>query len=99
MAKNFYYNNSSSDNCNRRKNGAENFSSDQKSLESDGIYESIEMLQDDLDEWLQEYNESRPHCGKYCCGKTPMQTFLDSLPLAKEKMVLYSNNISNQKEI
>ena len=63
------------------------------------IYESIEMLQNDLDEWLREYNESRPHSGKYCYGKTPMQTFLDSLPLAKEKMLQYSNNIPNQKEI
>ena len=63
------------------------------------IYESIEMLQNDLDEWLREYNELRPHSGKYCYGKTPMQTFLDSLPLAKEKMLQYSNNIPNQKEI
>ena len=63
------------------------------------IYESIEMLQNDLDEWLREYNESRPHSGKYCDGKTPMQTFLDSLPLAKEKMLQYSSNIPNQKGI
>ena len=63
------------------------------------IYESIEMLQNDLDEWLREYNESRPHSGKYCYGKTPMQTFLDSLPLAKEKMLQYSSNIPNQKGI
>ena len=63
------------------------------------IYESIEMLQNDLDEWLREYNESRPHSGKYCYGKTPMQTFQDSLPLAKEKMLQYSSNIPNQKEI
>ena len=63
------------------------------------IYESVEMLQHDLDEWLREYNESRPHNGRYCYGKTPMQTFLDSLPLAKEKMLQYSNNIPNQKEI
>ena len=63
------------------------------------IYESIEMLQNDLDEWLREYNESRPHSGKYCYGKTPMQTFLDSLPLAKEKMLQYSSNIPKQKEI
>ena len=63
------------------------------------IYESIEMLQNDLDEWLREYNESRPHSGKFCYGKTPMQTFLDSLPLAKEKMLQYSNNIPNQKEV
>ena len=63
------------------------------------IYESIEMLQNDLDEWLQEYNELRPHSGKYCYGKTPMQTFLDSLSLAKEKMLQYSNDIPNQKKI
>ena len=76
-----------------------NFSFDQNSLEFDEIYESIEMQQNDLDEWLREYNESRPHSGKYCYGKTPMQTFLDSLPLAKEKMQQYSNNIPSQKEI
>ena len=63
----------------------------------DLLYE--EMLQNDLDEWLREYNESRPHSGKYCDGKTPMQTFLDSLPLAKEKMLQYSSNIPNQKGI
>ena len=76
-----------------------NFSSDQNSLEFDEIYESIEMLQNDLDEWLREYNESRPHSGKYCYGKTPMQTFLDSLPLAKEKMLQYHSNIPNKKKI
>ena len=32
-------------------------------------------------------NEARPHSGKYCFGKTPMRTFLDSIPLAKEKML------------
>jgi hypothetical protein len=31
------------------------------------------------------YNESRPHQGKWCFGKTPMQTFIDALPLAREK--------------
>ncbi len=63
------------------------------------IYESIEMLQNNLDEWLRKYNESRPHSGKYCYGKTPMQTFLDSLPLAKEKMLQYCSNIPKQKKI
>ena len=33
------------------------------------IYEFIEMLQNDLDEWLQEYNESRPHSGSIAIGK------------------------------
>jgi len=26
---------------------------------------------------MTEYNEARPHQGRYCFGKTPMQTFLD----------------------
>src|SRR6185437_5266525 len=49
------------------------------------LYSSLEQLQADLDSWLQEYNEHRPHSGKYCFGKTPMQTFLDSRHLAHEK--------------
>jgi transposase InsO family protein len=51
------------------------------------IYATIEALQKDLDAWLVEYNEARPHQGRWCYGKTPMQTFLDSIPLAKEKML------------
>src|SRR6478752_6803558 len=49
------------------------------------LYSSLDQLQADLDSWLQEYNEHRPHSGKYCFGKTPMQTFLDSRHLAHEK--------------
>ena len=41
------------------------------------IYSSIEELQKDADAWLKYYNENRPHSGRYCYGKTPMQTFLD----------------------
>ena len=51
------------------------------------LYHSLEELPADLDEWLDEYNWTRPHSGKYCYGKTPMQTFLDSLSLAREKML------------
>jgi transposase InsO family protein len=56
------------------------------------MYDSIEMLQTDLDNWLQYYNEQRSHSGKYCFGKTPLQTWLDSKELAKEKRIdqLYS---------
>jgi hypothetical protein len=32
-------------------------------------------------------NRTRPHSGKYCYGKTPVQTFLDSVSLAREKML------------
>jgi transposase InsO family protein len=49
------------------------------------IYTSVEELQSDLDEWIREYNEERPHTGKYCFGKTPMQTFIDSKHIAVDK--------------
>ena len=51
------------------------------------IYGSIGELQSDLDDWVKNYNEERPHQGRWCFGKTPMQTFLDATPLAKEKMI------------
>lgn len=51
------------------------------------LYETLEALQADLDTYMAEYNERRPHQGRWCYGKTPMQTFLDSIPLAKEKLI------------
>jgi transposase InsO family protein len=51
------------------------------------LYSSLQELQADLDDWLAEYNRTRPHSGKYCYGNTPMQTFLDSVSLAREKML------------
>lgn len=53
------------------------------------IYQSIDELQKDLDEWLFHYNNERPHSGKYCFGKTPIQTFKDSFHLAKDKLIEY----------
>jgi len=51
------------------------------------LYTSLEELQSDLEVWLREYNEKREHSGKYCYGKTPWQTFLDSKHLAQAKML------------
>ena len=51
------------------------------------LYSSIEELQIDLDDWINGYNETRPHQGKWCYGKTPMQTFLDSAHIARERIV------------
>ena len=51
------------------------------------LYRSIAELQCDLDAWIAEYNEARPHQGRWCFGKTPMQTFIDTLPVAKEKLM------------
>ena len=47
----------------------------------------VDALQRDRDQWMQQYNEARPHQGRWCYGKTPMQTFLDSVTLAKEKQI------------
>ena len=52
------------------------------------IYATIEQLQVDLDAWMVEYNQARSHQGRWCYGKTPMQTFLDTLPIAKEKSIM-----------
>lgn len=51
------------------------------------VYRSIAELQADLDAWVSTYNEAREHQGRWCFGKTPMQTFLDAKPIAQEKMI------------
>ena len=51
------------------------------------VYESIEELQNDLDEWLDYYNTERTHQGKMCCGRTPMETLLDGKSIWKEKFI------------
>lgn len=64
------------------------------------LYSGIEELQADADAWIQHYNTERPHSGRYCYGKTPMQTFQDSRHLAKEKMLdsLWDNNKQSQEQ-
>ena len=51
------------------------------------LYRSIAELQADLDEWTRDYNTKRTHQGRWCFGKTPMQTFVDMLPVAREKFL------------
>jgi Transposase and inactivated derivatives len=68
------------------------------------IYNNLEELQTDLDVWLEHYNCQRPHSGKICCGRTPMETWKDGLHLAKDKLLsdLYQNVVplplSGEKE-
>ena len=57
------------------------------------VYHNIDEIQLDLDEWLWQYNHERTHSGKYFYGKTPMQTFTDSISLAKDK--LFGYNVSD----
>ena len=48
---------------------------------------TFDELQVDLDLWVRDYNEQRPHQGRWCFGKTPMQTFLDAMPMTREKSI------------
>ena len=41
------------------------------------LYDSLDALQEDLDCWMEYYNTERTHSGRYCFGKTPMQTFIE----------------------
>lgn len=51
------------------------------------IYRTLDELQADVDLWLAQYNNERTHQGRWCFGKTPMQTFNDAKPMALEKMI------------
>ena len=62
-------------------------SGDGKTVLDSDLDRSIEEPQADLDLWLEEFNRNRPHQGRWCFGKTPMQTFLDAKPIAEEKMI------------
>ncbi len=57
------------------------------------IYNNLQELQADADVWLEYYNNERTHTGKHCYGKTPMQTWINSIHLAKEKIL--SNHYQN----
>ena len=50
------------------------------------IYENVDALQKDLDEWLFYYNNERTHQGKMCCGRTPINTLVDGKKIWKEKV-------------
>ena len=49
------------------------------------IYDNLESLQADLDEWLVYYNHERTHQGKMCCGRTPMQTLTEGKQVWAQK--------------
>lgn len=51
------------------------------------IYPDLDVLQADLDSFIEHYNNERTHQGKRCQGRTPMLTFIQGVPLAKEKQL------------
>ena len=51
------------------------------------LYYSLDELQADVNKWMESYNAERTHSGKYCYGKTPLQTFIESATLAYDKQL------------
>jgi len=51
------------------------------------VYRTVDELQGDLDAWVKEYNETRPPQGRWCYDKTPVQTLLDAVPIARKKLL------------
>ena len=48
---------------------------------------TLEGVGSNLDVFLEEYHTLRPNQGRWRYGKTSRQTFVDSVPLAKEKQI------------
>lgn len=63
------------------------------------IYTSIEQLQADLDTWMNSYNTQRTHSGKYCFGKTPMQTFLEGMEVARRYQLQDAGKIQPDEQV
>jgi len=57
------------------------------------IFDNLNDLQLELDKWIDFYNQERTHQGKRCQGKTPMQTFIDSMELANKA------NLENEEKL
>ena len=47
-------------------------------------HETVAEMQAALDAWLLRYNRERPHQGRGMNGRTPLQAFLDGLPVRPE---------------
>ena len=59
------------------------------------IYTETAQWQADLDTWMASCNEQRPHQGRWCCGKTPVQTFVGSKPIARDKTLSAARHRTN----
>lgn len=60
------------------------------------LYRTVEEIQVDLDDFMRDYNENRTNQGKRCLGRTPMQTFLDSISLYHQYVPETQFEISNE---
>ena len=59
------------------------------------LYTTLEDIQTDLDDFMVLYNAERTNQGKYCQGRTPLQTFSDGLELYRD---LVFDNVVEERE-
>ncbi len=59
------------------------------------LYNSLEEIQIDLDEFMNYYNNERTNQGKYCQGRTPMQTLKDGRELYQK--YVFENSMEENK--
>lgn len=60
------------------------------------VYRSVDELQADLDGYMAQYNEQRTNQGKRCLGRTPMQTFMDSIDLCGRYVHENENSLATE---
>ena len=51
------------------------------------LYQDLETLQADLDDFMRRYNNERTHQGRRCKGRTPMETFVEGKELYNQKNI------------
>jgi transposase InsO family protein len=62
------------------------------------IYTSLEEIQKDLDEYMEQYNYRRTNQGKFCKGRTPMDTFMEDIKLATDRLFQFPEENKGEDE-
>ena len=63
------------------------------------LYPPVRKSGTTSDAWIESYNVERTHSGKYCFGKTPMQTFLDRKKLSDEKQLDRTDRTAAENQV
>ena len=58
------------------------------------LYRSLEEIQTDLDEFMRHYNDERTNQGRYCQGRTPLQTFTEGLDVYRKSV--FEENVDGE---
>ena len=58
------------------------------------LYRSVEEIQTDLDEFMRHYNDERTNQGRYCQGRTPLQTFTEGLDIYRKSV--FEENVDGE---